>query len=222
MEMDTAKAQVAMEMGFERALIFFALKKRCFTDAGDLINYLNDVMLSCKYPEAKHLFHYFLSEDDKRVLQEIRLNPEEMECEINIEIRRKKLHRLQQEREEKQLWIEANKLNDLKYLEQRTSNEYSEKKKDMLKRMNAMRDEIRKIEEEKERKLAKMTAMERLLTETAQLMYDTKCKKCFKGQRCVLLLPCTHLTLCLDCRYVSRTCPMCNTPISNTIQTYIS
>ncbi|XP_038900738.1 probable BOI-related E3 ubiquitin-protein ligase 2 isoform X2 [Benincasa hispida] len=39
---------------------------------------------------------------------------------------------------------------------------------------------------------------------------ERRCKKCWKEESCVLLLPCRHLCLCTVCASSLHTCPICN------------
>lgn len=54
---------------------------------------------------------------------------------------------------------------------------------------------------------------------------ETYCVICQEHPKCVLLLPCKHVCMCLGCarelRYYNGLCPICRTDIENTMKIYI-
>lgn len=60
-----------------------------------------------------------------------------------------------------------------------------------------------------------------LLAETLALYRKSKCFRCHMNPCSVLLLPCSELTLCVDCSKVAKECPYCKVVIECTIKTFI-
>lgn len=54
---------------------------------------------------------------------------------------------------------------------------------------------------------------------------ETHCVICLEHPKCVLLLPCKHVCMCLECarelRYYNGLCPVCRSDIENSMQIYI-
>ena len=63
-----------------------------------------------------------------------------------------------------------------------------------------------------------------LRLETTRLYLQSKCMNCRDRGRAIVILPCCHFVLCIPCAPKCKVCPYkdCNTPIKNTIVTYLS
>lgn len=61
-----------------------------------------------------------------------------------------------------------------------------------------------------------------LQAETLALLYSKKCDHCYKRDKSVVALPCSHLTLCIGCAPLVKLCPQCRQFIEMTILTYIA
>ena len=49
---------------------------------------------------------------------------------------------------------------------------------------------------------------------------EGKCRRCLKEERCVLFLPCGHLSCCVACSKTVRKCIVCKSEIEEKIKTY--
>ncbi|KAK4746513.1 hypothetical protein SAY87_012825 [Trapa incisa] len=48
------------------------------------------------------------------------------------------------------------------------------------------------------------------------------CRACRRRDAAAVLLPCRHLSLCMECTHVARTCPLCLAPMESIIEVYLS
>ena len=75
------------------------------------------------------------------------------------------------------------------------------------------------LEDAKERE---KKAIEELREETRLLHINTKCLSCWKANRNVVCLPCSHFSMCNACATTAIVCPRCNEGISRMIETFLS
>ncbi|KAK3585128.1 hypothetical protein CHS0354_034259 [Potamilus streckersoni] len=68
----------------------------------------------------------------------------------------------------------------------------------------------------------KATELGLLLKENEMLTSKMMCKRCRKKQRNILVLPCTHFSLCDQCSKEISLCAECWKPIKERIRTYVS
>ncbi|KAK3601952.1 hypothetical protein CHS0354_002759 [Potamilus streckersoni] len=63
--------------------------------------------------------------------------------------------------------------------------------------------------------------VQQLCQENHRLRQNMQCVVCKEANRQILLLPCTHLCLCLNCSKKSSVCPLCYKRIREKIKTYV-
>jgi hypothetical protein len=59
-----------------------------------------------------------------------------------------------------------------------------------------------------------------LREENERLKSERLCVVCLTKDKNVLLLPCAHLTTCLECSFSMQNCPLCRSKIQATVRTY--
>ena len=59
-----------------------------------------------------------------------------------------------------------------------------------------------------------------LREENERLKSERLCVVCLTKDKNVLLLPCAHLTTCLECSFNMQNCPLCRSKIQATVRTY--
>ncbi|XP_071730313.1 probable BOI-related E3 ubiquitin-protein ligase 3 [Rutidosis leptorrhynchoides] len=62
---------------------------------------------------------------------------------------------------------------------------------------------------------------ERMLAEQDSSKCRLVCKSCWKGESCVLLLPCRHLCLCTVCGSSVDICPICKSPTNISVHVHM-
>ena len=62
----------------------------------------------------------------------------------------------------------------------------------------------------------------KLEQETFKLLCERNCVKCFKQERSLLFLPCSHSVMCSTCYvpFETSSCPLCDEEISSTVTVY--
>jgi len=59
-----------------------------------------------------------------------------------------------------------------------------------------------------------------LREENERLKNERMCVVCLSKEKNILLLPCAHLTSCLECSFNLQNCPLCRSIIQATVKTY--